>query len=915
MNHPYDSIQNEAQGAWITVFNTATSAFKYHKLLASSLLICSTSSWALPTGDQLVAGQATVSTPTANVMQIDQASQQAIINWQTFSIAQNQAVNIQQPNANAALLNRVVGQDASQIQGQLNANGQVYLVNPNGVLFGKTAQVDVGGLIATTSNISNADFLSGKPHFTQSGKKAIIDNQGAIKTPVGGVVALIGQNVSNTGTINTPKGTTALTVGKTVDLDFKGDGLVEVTVSESALNAQITNKGAIQADGGRVVLTAQAVGQLIDTVLNQEGIIRAQGLVERNGEIILNAEHITQTGNLDASGITGGTVDINGRTIVNTGIINADGTVGNGGKITQTASNTISQSAEGDTHANGTSTGGTIHLDATNSLTGSGKLSATGEQGGTIDMIAGESVTLAAAKLDVSGSQKGGLIRVGGDFHDTNTGLPIANTTRINSTSTLKADGGNGKVVIWSNQQTDYNGSISANKVGNIEISSKGTVNYAGAVDGGVGGYLLIDPKNIVISTLTTGLPTSSIVFSNATGTTIPVNVGAGFGLAATLALGTNITLQANNDITLNTGTTIDASNTKGNNGGNLILQAGRNISLNASINTANGNFTAIAGDPSAIATDRDLGTATIALNSGATINAGTGKVTLAAINGNFINNTGSTAPITASQWLIYSTDPRLNSLNGMIADNKHYGQSYGGEKPDYANTGNWFLYSITPTLSVTPSSQTIDFGTTPANFTPSSFTGFIDGDSIGTAGISGTGIFNIANFTGAVGFYDVAYQRGLASRLGYVFANNTASLNELTVKPVSSVIVTPVIPLIPVAPVTPDIPVSVTSDVPVSVTPDIPSTPTVNPVVQTTEPVIQIKLINSNTDFLQSQISPLQRSTILSPWLYEKVADDKDALDIVNNGLKLPIKLHTIISLSMCSVKAEMRSRMDTIR
>jgi filamentous hemagglutinin family protein len=264
------------------------SLLKDSPLLAAGLFLFSSASWALPTGDQLVAGQATVNTPSAGQMQIDQASQNAIINWQGFSIAPSEAVNIQQPNAQAALLNRVVGADASQIQGQLHANGQVYLVNPNGVVFGKTAQVDVGGLIASTHDISNADFMAGKNHFSQNGATGIVENHGTINVPEGGVVALISSSVTNTGTINTPKGTTALAAGKTVDLDFVGDGLVEVKVTEAALNAQITNKGAIQADGGRVILTAKAAGQLIDTVINQAGIIKAQGLAQRNGEIILD---------------------------------------------------------------------------------------------------------------------------------------------------------------------------------------------------------------------------------------------------------------------------------------------------------------------------------------------------------------------------------------------------------------------------------------------------------------------------------------------------------------------------------------------------------------------------------------------------------------------------------------------------
>ncbi len=537
MNHIYRSIWSDALGVWMAVSEIAKGQGKRssnrHKLLATGLLICSTSVLALPTGNQLVAGQAAVSIPNANSMQINQASQNAIINWQGFSVAPSEAVNIQQPNANAALLNRVVGQDASQIQGQLNANGQVYLVNPNGVLFSKTAQIDVGGLIATTHNITNADFLNGNHHFTQNGTTGTVDNQGTIKTPAGGVVALIGQRVNNSGTITTPKGTTALAAGKTVDLDFKGDGLVEVNVSEAALNAQINNKGAIQADGGRVILTTKAAGQLIDTVINQEGIVRAQGMVERNGEIILEGGYVAQTGTLDASGKTGGTVNINARAILDAGTTNADGTVGKGGNINMNASDAIIQTAAADTHANAITTGGTVHLEATNSIYSSGKLSVTGEQGGTIDAVSNDRVVLAAANMEASGSQKGGLIRVGGDFHGANANLPNAKTTLINGATKIKADGGEGQVVIWSNEKTDYYGSISANQVGNIEVSSKGTLTYAGSADAGVDGNLLLDPKNIIISA-TGGVASYELIDPH---------------LAAGNQFGLNITLMENGNV------------------------------------------------------------------------------------------------------------------------------------------------------------------------------------------------------------------------------------------------------------------------------------------------------------------------------------------------------------------------------
>jgi filamentous hemagglutinin family protein len=215
MNTMYHSIWSGALNTWIAVSELTkgkrknssnchgkvcamtTRLLKNANWLAVGLLLCSANSWALPTGEQLVAGQAAVSTPNAGQMQINQASQKAVINWQGFSINPTEAVTIQQPNAQAALLNRVVGQDASQIQGQLNANGQVYLVNPNGVVFSKTAQVDVGGLVATTHDISNQDFINGNHYFTQNGATGSVENHGTINAKDGGVVALIGERVSH----------------------------------------------------------------------------------------------------------------------------------------------------------------------------------------------------------------------------------------------------------------------------------------------------------------------------------------------------------------------------------------------------------------------------------------------------------------------------------------------------------------------------------------------------------------------------------------------------------------------------------------------------------------------------------------------------------------------------------------------
>lgn len=247
--------------------------------------------------------------------------------------------------------------------------------------------------------------------------------------------------------------------------------------------------------------------------------------------------------------------------------------------------------------------------------------------------------------------------------------------------------------------------------------------------------------------------------------------------LETILNAGTNVVLQASNDITF--ASAVSVNNTSGD-GGDVTLQAGRNINFNASVTSDNGNLTAVAGDPAAIASERDAGTPTITLGSGVVLDTGTGVATLAAVGGNFVNNSGSSTPITASRWSVYSADPALNTLGGMTPTGKHYNQPYvAGATPAYATSGNWLFYSIAPVLSVTPNQQTVSYGNLPIPFS-ATYSGFIDGDNAETSGISGT-----AAFTGGdtnPGTYNIDYVNGLLSSLGYTFANNAASVGELVV-------------------------------------------------------------------------------------------------------------------------------------
>ena len=266
--------------------------------IAGSFVLASTvAAQSLPTDGAVVSGNATVTT-TGPTMTVNQTSQKTAINWENFNIAQGHTVQFVQPNSKSVALNRVIGQDPSVILGNLSANGQVFLINPKGVLFGKTAQVNVAGLVASTLNMTDADFAAGRNRFAGSG--GVVVNQGTIKAD-GGYVAMLGASVSNQGLIQANMGTVALAAGTAITLDVAGDGLLNVTVDQGAVQALVENGGLLRADGGNVLMTAQGAGELLKTVVNNTGVIEARALENRNGTILLLAD--MQTGTLNMSGV------------------------------------------------------------------------------------------------------------------------------------------------------------------------------------------------------------------------------------------------------------------------------------------------------------------------------------------------------------------------------------------------------------------------------------------------------------------------------------------------------------------------------------------------------------------------------------------------------------------------------------
>ena len=278
---------------------------------------------ALPTGAQVSSGTAQIS-QNHNTLTVKQNSQHLTTNWSGFNIGKDATVNFQQPNQAAVAVNYVKDANPSQIMGHLNANGQVFLLNPNGVVFSKTAQVNVGGIVASTLSLSDTDIkkgqytLKGNPESTAS-----IENHGKIQTLKGGTVALIAPSVKNDGKIITPNGTAHLSAASQVTLTLQNGSLTNYQIEQGVLNGLVENGGAIVAENGAIYLTAKAKNHLSKAVVNHSGVLEANRVTQNaKGEIILLADMQTGTtqvtGEISAKGLNiqdGGFIETSGAVI------------------------------------------------------------------------------------------------------------------------------------------------------------------------------------------------------------------------------------------------------------------------------------------------------------------------------------------------------------------------------------------------------------------------------------------------------------------------------------------------------------------------------------------------------------------------------------------------------------------------
>jgi filamentous hemagglutinin family protein len=293
-------------------------------LVMSHLLSMPQNLWALPQVSEVVHGEANFEVVSHHILNVA-VSDQAIIEYNSFDIAANETVNFTLPDINAVALNRILGTDTSQILGNLNANGNLILVNTNGFFFGDTANVDVGGLIVSTRDISNQDFLDGNYIFgaiqDREEELARIVNEGSIRARNGGFAVLIGSSVENSGEITAPLGTVALASGDVVTVGISTDGLVSVAIDEAVSGKvydsngnevadQIKNTGTLEANGGWIVLKAEAMEDVFHQAINLDGVVRADMAFERNGVI-----QIVSSGNFVSKGVVsadGGDIEVRG---------------------------------------------------------------------------------------------------------------------------------------------------------------------------------------------------------------------------------------------------------------------------------------------------------------------------------------------------------------------------------------------------------------------------------------------------------------------------------------------------------------------------------------------------------------------------------------------------------------------------
>lgn len=445
-----------------------------------------------PTGGVVVAGGAGI-IDNGTRTTITQSTPNVVINWQGFSIGAGHTVQFVQPTSTSVALNRVLGADPSVILGTLTSNGRVFLLNPNGILFGSGSSVNVGGLVASTMQLSDADFMAGNYAFSDAGAGSIV-NQGSINAADGGHVALMGRSVSNQGVISARLGSVALVAGEAVTLDIAGDGLLSVSVTQGAMNALVENGALIRADGGHVLMTAQGAGNLLNTVVNNTGVIQARTIGTRAGTIMLMGDMqggtVNVGGTLDASapdGGNGGFIETSAaRVNVKDGVrVTTSAAQGRTGQWLIDPRDFTIGSAPGDNISGATLSGQLVTNNITISTTGAGTANG--------DIFVNDAVSWSASQGP--------------------TTLTLNADRNVNINAAITAT--NGNLVVCCGQDINVNAAITTTR-GSVLLAAGRDINQQGAITVTDGNLMMCAANNVNIAgalTLTRGTadPTRSL--------------------------------------------------------------------------------------------------------------------------------------------------------------------------------------------------------------------------------------------------------------------------------------------------------------------------------------------------------------------------------------------------------------------
>jgi len=444
---------------------------------------------AAPTLPQVVNGQATFN-QQGNVFSITNTPG-TIINWQSFNIGAGEITRFIQQSSDSAVLNRIVGQDPSKILGALQSNGKVFLINPNGIVFGQGARVDVNGLVASSLNVSDADFLAGKKNFQAGAAAGKVRNDGAITTPNGGKVFLVAPQVENNGIITAPNGEVVLAAGRSVQLVDSADPNMQVVVSAPA--DQALNLGQVIAQGGRI--------GIYGALVNQRGIVNADSAVlGANGKIVFKSSGSTTLG---AGSVTSASASA--------------GAAGKGGEI-QVLGRQVAIEGQASVDASGQLGGGTV-------LVGGDYQGGNGVQRAQSTSVAAG----ASLRADATVDGKGGKVVLWSD----------GATRAYGSVSARGAGKGDGGLVETSGHVLDVNGML---------------VNAAGGKAGKNGSWLL-DPYDIEVASggpASEGVTKLAPITLTAAGTDIVLQADHNITITDALNAGASVRAVAGNDINVN---------------------------------------------------------------------------------------------------------------------------------------------------------------------------------------------------------------------------------------------------------------------------------------------------------------------------------------------------------------------------